>query len=354
MRLLIGVGGSGRTSCTKLAAKIHDYDYVTVSSSKDYKRNDFLEDVKRVLQRCGKDGLPAAFTLNDTQITEESFLEDISSLLNSGEIPGLFAPEDMDAIADGLRPVAKEMGREISRDGLTSLFIERCRINLHCVLCFSPVGKTLRERLRKFPSLVNCTTIDWFRDWPEEGLLNVARRFLGDEDLQEELRENICLCFVKFQEGVRGLGRVYLEEARQRTYVTPTSYLELLSTFKNLLAKKRSELSQQRARYDNGLAQLKKTAEEVELMSQELEIMKPQLSRKAKETEELVAVVTVESEEAEKMAAKVGVEAAAAKKKADKAQGIKNVCEGKSEKRNQSWMKLELPQPTWISRSCAS
>jgi dynein heavy chain len=33
---------------------------------------------------------------------------------------------------------------------------------LHVVLCFSPVGDAFRERLRKFPSLVTCTTIDWW------------------------------------------------------------------------------------------------------------------------------------------------------------------------------------------------
>ena len=34
------------------------------------------------------------------------------------------------------------------------------RRNLHLVLSFSPVGDAFRERLRKFPSQVNCTTID--------------------------------------------------------------------------------------------------------------------------------------------------------------------------------------------------
>jgi dynein heavy chain len=34
-------------------------------------------------------------------------------------------------------------------------------MNLHLVICMSPVGSAFRERLRKFPSLVNCTTIDW-------------------------------------------------------------------------------------------------------------------------------------------------------------------------------------------------
>lgn len=42
------------------------------------------------------------------------------------------------------------------------------------MLAFSPVGEAFRRRLRVFPTLVNCTTIDWFLPWPEEALRNTA------------------------------------------------------------------------------------------------------------------------------------------------------------------------------------
>lgn len=38
----------------------------------------------------------------------------------------------------------------------------------------SPVGDAFRRRCRMFPSLVNCTTIDWFSNWPTEALYSVA------------------------------------------------------------------------------------------------------------------------------------------------------------------------------------
>ena len=37
---------------------------------------------------------PTVFLLTDTQIKEESFLEDIDSLLNTGEVPNLFAVDE--------------------------------------------------------------------------------------------------------------------------------------------------------------------------------------------------------------------------------------------------------------------
>ena len=44
-----------------------------------------------------------------------------------------------------------------------NLFAERIRRNLHVVLAFSPIGDAFRNRLRMFPSLINCCTIDWFK-----------------------------------------------------------------------------------------------------------------------------------------------------------------------------------------------
>ena len=44
----------------------------------------------------------------------------------------------------------------------------------------SPIGEVFRSRLRQFPSLITCCTIDWFSEWPDEALQSVARNFLQD------------------------------------------------------------------------------------------------------------------------------------------------------------------------------
>ena len=54
---------------------------------------------------------------------------------------------------------------------------------LQVVLCFSPVGSTLRVRSRKFPAVTNCTSIDWFHEWPEGALISVSARFLEEVEL---------------------------------------------------------------------------------------------------------------------------------------------------------------------------
>jgi len=59
---------------------------------------------------------------------------------------------------------------------------------MQVVLSFSPVGNTLRVRGRKFPAVTNTTSIDWFHEWPQEALISVSRRFLGEIELLEVSR----------------------------------------------------------------------------------------------------------------------------------------------------------------------
>lgn len=78
---------------------------------------------------------------------------------------------------------------------LYNFFVERVRQNLHVALAMSPIGNAFRNRLRMFPSLVNCCTIDWFMAWPEDALERVATTFLTPMELEKTLTENcVTMC----------------------------------------------------------------------------------------------------------------------------------------------------------------
>lgn len=55
-------------------------------------------------------------------------------------------------------------------------------------IAMSPIGEGFRNRLRMFPSLINCCTIDWFQAWPKDALEMVANKFLEDLDLEDHTR----------------------------------------------------------------------------------------------------------------------------------------------------------------------
>lgn len=51
---------------------------------------------------------------------------------------------------------------------------------LQVILCLSSMGTSLRVRARRFPALVQCTTIDWFHPWTSEALQSVSYQFLQE------------------------------------------------------------------------------------------------------------------------------------------------------------------------------
>ena len=100
------------------------------------------------------------------------------------------------------------------------------------VLAFSPVGDAFRTRLRMFPSLVNCCTIDWFAEWPAEALYSVGKQQMTLEDLKLPNLEGMLKVFSVVHQSVEKAAKRTMESVRRAIYITPTSYLELISSFK--------------------------------------------------------------------------------------------------------------------------
>lgn len=172
-------------------------------------------------------------------------VEDINNVLNSGEVPNLFAADERAEIYEAVQPLARAAGRgkDLPPAELWAYFIERVKANLHIVLAMSPIGEAFRDRLRKFPSLVNCCTIDWFTSWPADALEAVAAKQLSTiGTVDEELSPRLARVCQHFHESARMLSQRYADEMRRFNYVTPTSYLELLSQFKRSLTEQQEDL----------------------------------------------------------------------------------------------------------------
>lgn len=53
-----------------------------------------FSDIKKLYRLTGVDNKPTVFLFNDTQIVDESFLEDINNILSSGEVPNLYKQDE--------------------------------------------------------------------------------------------------------------------------------------------------------------------------------------------------------------------------------------------------------------------
>jgi dynein heavy chain len=327
--LLVGVGGSGRQSLTKLAAFIMGMEVVQVEISKSYSMGDWHEDMQKMLTRAGGEGVPTVFLFSDTSIKFEAMVEEINGVLNSGEIPNLFPTDQKMAIIEMARSASAKEGLALETQlELWGYFVARCRANFHVMFCMSPIGAAFRDRLRQYPSLVNCCTIDWFTAWPSDALEAVASMFLKDVDLPEAMRPELVESCKVFHQTVQEYSAKFLETTGRHNYVTPTSYLELISAFKTLLVAKREETTRLKSRYEVGLEKLASSAEQVAGMQEELTALKPQLITTVGEVEELLAKIEKEKEEVvEPQKAICQKEEAEANQQAAAAKAIKDDCE---------------------------
>ena len=321
--LLLGVGGSGRQSMTKMATYISGFTLATVEIVKGYSMNDWKEDVRRILMQAGVKEIPTTFLFSDVQIINERMVEDINNILNAGDVPNLYAPEDLETISQACRAECQKRKIPPTKLNIFSQYIIRVRRNIHLCVAMSPLGEAFRNRLRNFPALVNCCTIDWFTNWPAEALQSVGLSILRKSDYGLGMYEQHTVSmFKQIHLSVETASKAFYEMLRRHNYVTPTSYLELLSSFGKLIGRKRLELATKRDRLQVGLNKLSETKAMVSVMQEELVVLQPQLVKTQAEVSQMMIEITKDKASAAETKAKVEVEEAKANSKAADAKAI--------------------------------
>jgi dynein heavy chain len=147
-----------------------------------------------------------------------------------------------------------------------------------------------------FPSLINCTQIDWFFPWPEDALIDVANRFLKEIDsLDEESTVALSQHMAYVHLSIDEANERFRQQQRRNNYTTPTSFLGLISFYKRLLADKQGKIIEEIDNLEQGLDTMEKVGAQVEGLKKQIEEAMAKVAVEVRNTEALIEVVNKDS-----------------------------------------------------------
>jgi dynein heavy chain len=269
--LLVGVGGSGKQSLTRLSAYIANAFCFQITLTKTYNTAALMEDLRTMYKSAGHQRKPTVFLFTESEIKDEIFLELVNSVLMTGEVAGLFAKDEMMAMTADLRPafLIERPGVEESQSNVNAFFLDTARDNLHVVLCMSPLNPMFPLRARRFPGLVSGPTIDWFLPWSKEALVAVSTGFIsGFKELQcsAEVRTGVMQHMGNVHAMVTEACDEYQRKLSRNVYQTPKSYLSFIQAYKHMYHEKLQEIEKKEYSINLGLEKLIGGAADVEAM----------------------------------------------------------------------------------------
>eukprot|EP00756_Hemistasia_phaeocysticola_P023814 Hpha_TRINITY_DN15915_c5_g14::TRINITY_DN15915_c5_g14_i1::g.73298::m.73298/K10408/DNAH; dynein heavy chain, axonemal len=316
--LVVGLGGSGRQSMSKLAIYVAGHRLFELHPPGASAFNLFLEDLKE-MHKVAALGPPVTLMCNEDDFGGDAVIEVINVMLTTGQVVGLQQRDEMELVMEDLRPLlersaADEAERAVlaekmsTHEGLRQVYLDRVRDRLHIVLCFSLVGDSLSTATRRFAGLCNCV-IDVVQPWPKEALLATAQDALQNVQLQKEggKKSSIAAHAAHLHVRLGELAEVYKQQFGRTVYITSSAFLDFLGCYSKYFNEEVGSLLRKKQSVHAGLTTLQQAQEDVTEMKIDLGLKRQQIDQASMQQEALTIDIRVETEAAERNAKAVTV-----------------------------------------------
>ncbi|KAK4574575.1 dynein heavy chain [Recurvomyces mirabilis] len=340
--ILIGVSGSGKTTLSRFVAWMNGLSVFQIKVHGRYSSEDFDDDLRNVLRRCGCKGEKICFIMDESNVLDSGFLERMNTLLANGEVPGLFEGDEYATLMTACKEGAQRQGLLLdSQEELYKWFTQQIVRNLHVVFTMNPPTEGLSSKAATSPALFNRCVLNWFGDWSDQALYQVAYELTQSVDIEkatynapdslpieyDELemplshRDAIVNSMVHAHHSLRGFNNRMLKQQGKTTYLTPRQFLDFVSQFVKLYNEKRDDLEEQQRHLNVGLDKLRETVDKVSELKRSLAEKKSELETKDIEAGEKLQRMVADQREAEqRRAASLEIQAALEKQEREVAE----------------------------------
>lgn len=297
-----------------------------------YSAEDFDDDLRDVLRRCGCKGEKICFVMDESNVLDSGFLERMNTLLANAEVPGLFEGDEFAALMTACKEGAQRQGLLLdSQEELYKWFTQQIVKNLHVVFTMNPPEDGLSSKAATSPALFNRCVLNWFGDWSDQAFYQVGSELTQSLDLDRpsykapdsipvafrELslppshREAVVNAMVYIHYSLHRFNSKIRKQQGKVTFLTPRHFLDFVAQYVKLYNEKREDLEEQQRHLNVGLEKLKDTVEKVRDLRGSLAQKKSQLEKKSAEANEKLRRMVADQQETEKKrAASLEVQAA--------------------------------------------
>ncbi|PHJ17985.1 dynein heavy chain [Cystoisospora suis] len=353
--LLVGASGAGKTILTRFVSWIDGLSIFQIKAGRNYNTATFEQDLRVVMKRAGIKEEKIAFILDESNALGPAFLERMNALLASGEVPGLFEGDEYTALINECKAAygAGEYLASNESSEIFSRFTRQVQRNLHIIFTMNPANPDFYNRQATSPALFNRCVIDWFGEWNEKAMLEVAKAFTlplslppegfdditkgaagtagvtplsiggggeeggsgrggggadGTDDTQsaapldpedEDRRMRLATSIVAFHAAVALSNKSLQRAGKKSNWMTPRDFLDFLHHFVNLVGEKGDATGEQQRHLHAGLQTLKVAEEQVAEMRSKLTEKEAVLQEKNEEAEQKMQQMVQQQAEAE-------------------------------------------------------
>ncbi|KAF8477357.1 dynein heavy chain, N-terminal region 1-domain-containing protein [Kalaharituber pfeilii] len=318
--ILIGVSGSGKTTLSRFVAWMNGLKVFQIKVHGKYSAEDFDDDLRDVLRRCGCKGEKICFIMDEANVLDSGFLERMNTLLANAEVPGLFEGDEFASLMTACKEGAQRQGLLLdSQEELYKWFTQQIVKNLHVVFTMNPPEDGLSSKAATSPALFNRCVLNWFGDWSDQAFFQVGMELTQSLDLDRATwqaadsipvayrdltlppshREAVVNTMVYIHYSLHKHNQKLRKQQNKQTFLTPRHFLDFVAQYVKLYNEKREELEEQQRHLNVGLDKLKDTVDKVRDLRATLAVKQAQLEKKSEEANDKLQKMLQDQKDAE-------------------------------------------------------